>query len=147
MIWLMRKIRWVWILPLVFGLDFLLLSIRVSYFSDRYYFGFAVDALRFVGVSIKSVFDIQLINQDFPSYISAAFLRINFDRLWENPFLAIIFYPLIHIFISIIFSLLIVKFPDRIRKIVIAVLIVLLLLHINNIFTADPRLVVPILLQ
>lgn len=145
--WLIHKRRWVWILPLIFGFDFLLQSIRISYFSDRYYFGFAIDALRFIGVSIKGVSDINFINQDFPSYISAAFLKVNFGFLWDNPFIAIIIYPFVHILIGIILSLLVIRLPDKIQKLVLVVLIVLFLLQLNNIFTADPRQVVPILLQ
>lgn len=151
LIWLLNK--WViirknlWLLPLIFGVDFLIRATRVSYISDRYYIGFAVDALRFIGFSIKPVTDIKFINQDFPSFISNAFLRINFNRLWDNPILALILYPFGHIVVAILLGLLLMRLSIRVQKLVIVALIILFLLYLSSIFQADPRQVSPILLQ
>lgn len=136
-----------WLLPLIFGLDYLVQLIRVSHFSNKLYIGMGVDALRFVGLSIKSASDIALINQDFPSVVSAAFLRFNFNRVWDNQIAALLVYPLAHIALAVILGLVVVKLPKRLRKAVIVFLAILFLLQVNSIFMADPRKALLILLQ
>lgn len=136
-----------WLLPLVFGFDFILQLIRVSSISGKYYIGFGVDALRFIGISIKPAFTVNFINQDFPSFIAAAFLRINFDHLWNNIFLALGLYPFVHILTAIFLSWLLNRLPSRWQRLAIGLLITLFLLHLRSVFYADPRLVVPVLLQ
>ncbi len=136
-----------WLLPLIFGFDFIIQTIRFSLISGKYYIGFALDALRFVGVTIKPFGSINLINQDFPSYISAAFLRVTFNNFWRDPLQALLLYPLAHIILALSVGILIVKLPLRLQKIFLAILIILFLLQLGNIFNADPRQVTPILLQ
>lgn len=136
-----------WLLPLIFGLDFFVQSLRISDLSGRYYIGFATDALRFVGLSIRPVADIRFVNQDFPSYISAAFLKVNFDHIWENTSVALILYPLVHIVLGIVFGFFLIRFPSKIQKLIVGILIILFLLHLHYITSVDPRLVTPILLQ
>lgn len=154
LIWLVNKssitrkgLLNLWLLPFTFGMDFIVQAIRVSSISGRYYLGFAPDALRFIGVSIKPFTGINFINQDFPSYISAAFLRVNFENLWSNSVKALLLYPLLHIFLAVIFSLILVRLPRKIQTVALVVLLLLFLLQVNNIFSADPRQVSPILLQ
>lgn len=150
-VWLLNKWdsirRNLWLLPLIFGIDFLIRSIRVSYMSGRYYIGFAADALRFIGFSVKPVAEINFVNQDFTSFISNAFLRIDFNHLWDKPILALVLYPLGHVVIAIVFGLLLARLPNRVQKLVIGGLIILFLLHLSDVFQADPRRVLPILLQ
>lgn len=135
-----------WLLPLVFGIDFIIQAIRFSIFSGRQYLGFALDNLRFFGISF-SKFNIYFINQDFPSVISSAFLKIDFNHFWKNPVLAIIIYPLIHILMAIILGLMLNKLSIRSKIIILLVLVFLFVLQINYIYNSDPRQVIPILLQ
>lgn len=136
-----------WLLSLVFGIDFLLQQIRFSHFSGKYYSGIIVDTFKFIGINFKSIFELNIINQDFPSYISAAFLKINFDRLWENPISALLLYPVGHILLALVVGFILVRLPGRIQKLTVTFLIILFLLHVSFIFGADPRRVEPILLQ
>lgn len=136
-----------WLLSLLFGLNFIIQSIRISHFAEKYYLGFSVDALRFIGISVKSLFDIQFINQDFPAYISVAFLKVNFEHLWEKPILAITLYPLIYLIGGIFTGLLLNKLPKRVQRLVVGVLATLFLLYLISMINADPRQIAPILLQ
>jgi len=146
-IWFLSRLKFMgknpyllWLIPLIFGLDFLVLSIRVSYISEKYYVGFMRDALNFVGFEVKPFLN-------FPSYLSSAFLKIDLKYVWDNPISALIFYPMIHVVLGIIFSYLLVKLSPRLQKICIGILIIIFLFYLLGILRADPRQVVPILLQ
>jgi len=153
-IWFLSRLKFMgknpyllWLIPLIFGLDFLVLSIRVSYISEKYYVGFMRDALNFVGFEVKPFLNITFVKLDFPSYLSSAFLKIDLKYVWDNPISALIFYPMIHVVLGIIFSYLLVKLSPRLQKICIGILIIIFLFYLLGILRADPRQVVPILLQ
>lgn len=142
-----RSVLSLWVLAFIFGLDFFVQAVRASFISGRYYVGFAIDALRFVGLSFKPVTSINLINQDFPSYLSAAFLRINLDSMWGSWIKALLVYPLVHIILGLVLAVLLIKLPSSLQRLIVIILLALFILQTANIFRADPYQVSPILLQ
>lgn len=141
-IWLLSRTRLIlWFIPLSFGLDFIIQLMRFSYFEGRYYFLFAADSLRHIGLSFSRPFNLGLVNQDFSSVISSSLLRFDFAKIWDNTYLSLIAYPLLHILLAICLGYLYIKLPNKVRKILIAILIIFAALQLISIFQADPRLV------
>lgn len=148
MMWLVYKVNYIrnrslaiWFIPLSFGLDFIIQSIRFSHFTNKYYLGFSLDSLRFVGLSLSKPLSLGFVNQDFSSVISSSLLRINFNNIWDNLYLSLLIYPLIHILLAIFLSYIYDKLPIKIRHIAIVFLIILAICQLVSIFQADPRLV------
>ncbi len=146
--WLLYKVNYIrkrsllfWFVPLSFGLDFVIQSIRFSHFTNKYYLGFSLDSLRFVGLSLSKPLSLGFVNQDFSSVISSSLLRINFNNIWNNLYLSLLIYPLIHILLAIFLSLIYGKLPIKIRYVAIVFLIILAIFQLVSIFQADPRLV------
>lgn len=130
-----------WFIPLSFGLDPFIQVLRFSSFGGKYYFGFAQDKLKFIGFSFSHPINLELINTDFPSYISAALLRFDFEKIWNNSYLSLLIYPLLHLVGGLLMGYLVIKLPNNVRNMVIILFIILTGLHLINIFQADPRLV------
>ncbi len=141
-----RKYRMIYLIPLSFGLDPLIQSLRFSSISDKLYFGIAFDALRFVGFNISSA-RISYINQDLPSYQAAALLKFNFDKIWNNLLLSFTVYPVVHLLLGILFIFILSKIPSRVRVSIVTISVGLFIWHLNGIVNADPRLVLPNLLK
>lgn len=148
LIWLLYNLKFIknnslilWFIPLSFGLDFIIQALRISYISGKYYFGFTLDNLRFVGFSFSQPFSLEFINKDFPSFLVVALLKFDFTKIWNSLYLQLLVYPSVHILFAIVAGYFIIKLPYRIRKILIGVFIILTALHLINIFQADPRLV------
>lgn len=141
-----KKLKKLFFLPLAFGLDPLIGLLRFSIISNKYYFGFAPDTFRFMGFNVSSS-GINFLNLDMPSYQAAALLKFDFNKVWDNLYLALIVYPFIHLLLGIGLIYLLPKLPSKIRPLVVTMLIGLFIWHLNNIFNADPHQVVPILLQ
>lgn len=148
LIWLLYNLKFIknnslilWFIPLSFGLDCIIQALRFSYISGKYYFGFALDNLRFVGFSFSKPFSLDFINRDFPSFLAAALLKFDFTKIWDSLYLQLLVYPSVHILFAIVAGYAIIKLPQRIRKVIIGVFIILTALHLINIFQADPRLV------
>lgn len=141
-----KRLKKLYFLPLAFGLDPLIGLLRFSIISNKYYFGFAPDTFRFMGFNVSSS-GINFLNLDMPSYQAAALLKFDFNKVWDNLYLALIAYPFIHLLLGIGLIYLLPKLPSKIRPLVVTMSIGLFIWHINNIFNADPRQVVPILLQ
>ena len=79
--------------------------------------------------------------KDFSSVISASLLRFDFSKIWDNLYLSLIAYPLIHIIFVILFGYLIHRLPVKFRKLILAILTLFTMLFLIDIFQADPRLV------
>jgi hypothetical protein len=131
-----------WLLPLSFGFDPLIQSLRYSFISDNHYLGLAVDALRFVGLSFSKPFKLVFVNQDFPAYQAAALLRFDFQNIWNNLWLSLIIYPLIHIIAALVLGYILLRLPTKSKNIILGIFFILLFWHLMNIFQADPRVVV-----
>lgn len=129
---------------LTFGIDPLLKLLRYSFISGKHYFGIAQDPLRFIGVTFAMPFDIQLISVDLPSYQTAALLRLNFSRIWDNIYFSLFAYPFMHLISAFGLAWILYKLPGKIRKGVVVVMAVFLFLHLVQIFNSDPLSVLPI---
>ena len=90
-----------WFIPLSFGLDFIIQAFRFSFIFGKYYFGVALDPLRFFGFSFTTPFNLEVVNQDFSSAVSSALLRFDFNKIWDNLYLSLIAYPLLHILLGL----------------------------------------------
>lgn len=141
-----KRFKNIYLLPLSFGPDPLIESIRFSFISNKFYIGTILDTFRFVGISVSS-FNIKFLNYDLPSYQAAAFLRFNFDKIWDNLYYALIAYPLTHLLIGMALVYLFPKLPSKVRLFAIVIMTLLLFWHINNIIISSPRLVTPDLLK
>lgn len=132
------------LLPLVFGLDFILATLRISWISNKFYLGFATDALHFIGITFQKPFYVGFVNTDFPAYIAESLLRLDFGKIWDNLILSLVVYPLIHILLGCAIFIIIKKLPGRIQFLIIFILSLLFLIHLKNIVFADPRAVTQI---
>lgn len=136
-----KKIINLWLLPLVFGIDPLIWYARFTFVSGKYYFGFMVDAFKFIGFSFTKPFQLNFVNMDFPAYQAAALLRFDFSKIWDNLWLSLIVYPLVHLIIAFGLGLILIRVHPKIRNIVLGILIVLLIWHLVLIWNSDPRVV------
>lgn len=131
------------LLSLSFGVDYLISLLRFTVLENKYYVGLALDALRFIGLSISRNLQVQFINKDFEGYQLAAFLKIDSGKIWQNGLTALILYPLIHIVAAWILFLFLNKLNSKVRKIIIVLLVLLWIGYVYQLLTADPRIVMP----
>lgn len=129
-------------IPLSFAVDPVFNSLRISIISGKIYLGFATDAFHFIGVAFSKPLSLNFVNQDFPSFLAAGLLKFDFGKIWNNLFLSLLIYPLIHLLLGFVVVVLLKKLPEKSKIFVITVLSLLLLLHIKNIIDSDPRTVV-----
>lgn len=132
-----------WLIPLSFGLDFIISQVRFSYISNKHILGMALDSFRVVGITFSKPFNIQFINQDFPAYQASALLRFDYQKFADNLFLALVIYPLVHILIAAGLLFLVFKLPKKIKSSIVTVLILLTILYIFIIINTDPIKVLP----
>ncbi len=148
LIWLISKLSLfkknnfiLWFIPLSFGIDHLAQNIRLSLISGRYYFGFAIDSLRFFGFSFEKPLNLTFVNKDFPSFLASALLRFDYNKIWDNLYLSLLIYPLVHIMLGIALGYFFIKLPRRVIGFTIGVFVILTIFYLINIFQSDPRLV------
>jgi len=128
------------ILPLSYFLDFIIQGIRYTQVEGVKYFGFAWDALRLIGFSKLGNY-IGVVNKDFSSVVAGSMLRFKFDKIWENPILSFIIYPIIHIIFSLLLFYLMVKVPRKIRYGIVILISIPFLFFVYFLMTLDPRIV------
>lgn len=131
------------LLPLAFGLDYLLSLIRFTVLDNRYLFGFALDTFRFVGFSFSKNFSVQFINQDFEGSYLNAFLKLDFGKVWQNNLLSLVFYPLVHVLIALVLFRVLRSLQPMIKRAVLIVLGLLWLGLVFQIINSDPFSVSP----
>lgn len=131
------------LLPLSFGLDFLLSRVRFSILGDESYLGLALDTFRFLGVSFSKNFNLGFINQDFEGYQLNAFLKFDYEKIWQNNGIALIAFPLIHILMAFVLFLVLRKLSPKARAISLLILFLLWTGYIFQVATSDPRIVLP----
>lgn len=136
-----KKIINLWLLLLVFGIDPIIWYARYTFVSEKYYFGFIVDAFKFIGFSFTKPFQLSFVNMDFPAYQAAALLRFDVSKIWDNLWLSLIVYPLVHLIIAFGLGLILIGVHPKIRKIVLGILIVLVIWHLVLVWNSDPRAV------
>lgn len=148
MIWLFSQLNFIkknslifWFIPLSFGFDYIIQVLRFSFISGRYYVGFALDNLKFVGFSFANLLTVEIVNKDFPSFLAAGLLKFDFARIWDNLYLSFLIYPFVHIILAVVSGYILIRLPGKVRKILIGIFIILTVFQLLNIFQADPRLV------
>ncbi len=129
------------LIPLSFGVDFILQFLRLSFISGKYYFGFLFDSLRFVGIAFSKPLNIEFVNRDFPAYQAGGLLHFDYSKIWENWFLSILVYPAVHLLLAFILGYLLMKVNKKARFIILFVLSILFLLQVIYILQSDPRVV------
>lgn len=140
-----QKNKWIlWLLPLSFGLDILIQSIRFSMLSGLYYVGFLINHFTFAGLKFGKPFHLEFVNIKMPSYITESMLHVDFTKLNDNLFMSLISYPLIHVALALTTGFLINKLPKPIKRISIAILIILFVWYILTIFQSYPIKAIPI---
>lgn len=127
-------------LSLSFFVDFIVSILRYTQLQGQYYFGFAWDSLRFVGLKIAPK-SLAFVNQDFSPLISGSLLKFDFNIIWENKILSLFAYPLVHLVLGILIYLFLNKLPQRGKKVILAIIFVFFCLFIYNTVTLDPRIV------
>ncbi len=140
---LKNKSLFFWLLPLSFGLDRILMSLRYSVIEGGRVFGYLVDRTRIFGLMIGDN-NIKFFNNIFTTTEVASFLRIPFERVWQGGVLYFILYPLSHILLGIGLYFLLIKLSKRIRIIILTILVILFVAQIVWIFKIDPSWVQPI---
>lgn len=126
-----------WVIPLTFAFDPLIQSLRASYISEKYYIGFNLDALRFLGISFTKNFKLEFVNSDFPNYLAAGLLKFDYEKIWQNAPLALFVYPLIHIYLGLVLIFTLKRFL-KLKRLIISILTFLLLVHLLMVFNSDP---------
>src|SRR4030065_2946232 len=143
---LQRKVKKVnllmWLLPLTFSIDGLLFILRYSFLEGKHYFGIAVDALRFFGISLSKS-GIALINRDFPAVQAGSFLKFPFEDIWNSWFLSFIVYPFVHLLIAFLLWLSLRKLNQKIQIPIIFIMAILFILFLWITFRMDPRIAIP----
>lgn len=137
---------YLWFIPLSFGMDEIIQSVRSTYLSGRYYLGVLLPHFQFLGLSFQKLHSLSFSDILLPSYQAAALLRIDFSKIWGNLFLSLAIYPLIHIGIGLLMGFFFIHFKIS-KKITISIFIilaVLLIWHFYAILMADPRIALPI---
>lgn len=127
-------------LPLSFAADFLVGVLRYTRLHGAHYFGFAWDALRFIGLKV-SPSSLAVVNQDFSSLIANSLLKFDFDFIWENNMISLIIYPLAHFVLGVFIYFVLNKLPKRPRRIAIIIIFVFFCFYIYNTITSNPRAV------
>lgn len=131
-----------WLMPLTFGFDPLVQSFRASLISEKYYFGFNLDALRFLGISLTKKLQLGFVNIDFPGYLAAGLLKVDYNKIWQNLGLALLLFPLVHIILGVVLNISL-KRSSNFKYLIFLFLTFFLLLHLWKIFSADPTFVAP----
>jgi hypothetical protein len=133
-----------WLLPLSFGIDKLVSVLRYSVIDGGRFLGILLGTNRIFGIVFESK-SIRLVNNTLPISAVSAFLKINFDKIWQNPFIYLFFYPLIHILIACVLYRLLVKLNPKFRNLILLILGALMISQIIFILNYDPKYVFPIL--
>jgi len=86
LMYLLKKIdinrgRYFWLLPLSFGLDPIVNSLKFTNLSGISYLGFFYDDIRFFGLSFSWPFHLGVVNQEFTISQAVAFLGLNFAKI------------------------------------------------------------------
>lgn len=130
------------LLPLTFSIDFLTQRLRISLIENWYYFGFMLDQLHFIGVKFNKLWQVELINQDFPAYLAAALLKLDYQKITESGLSYFILLPVAHIWLAIILFILLPLFPKRLRYGILFLMFASSAFYFLELFVADPRIAI-----
>jgi hypothetical protein len=138
----LKKIKYVYLLPLTFGLDYFVLLFKYAQLYGFYYFGNFWQKTYFIGIKVsEKLSGINFVGQNFEINRANNFLAATTIKILSTSILAAIMYPLVHILLAYI----IFRLPVKIRKVIVIILAVLTLGFIYNLIKLEPRSVLPIL--
>lgn len=140
---LKNKSLFFWLLPLSFGLDRILISLRYSIVDGNKVFGFLIDRTRIFGLTIGET-GLKFFNNIFTTTEVQSFFKIPFERIWQGSTLYFVLYPLLHILVSVGLYFLLIKLPKRIIIVLLTILAILFVAQIIWIFGLDPSEIFPI---
>lgn len=134
------------LLPLTFGIDYLVELFRFSYINNVYYFGLFLDRTRFLGLTFTKNMKISLLFlKNFSPVLSESFLKLDLDRIFGQNLETTILKAVIHISLALIligvFKRLILKKQWVVIAVVFAIAFFAYILRALN---ADPIAVLPI---
>ena len=127
------------LLPLSFGLDYVLSAFRYSIIDGSRVIGFLAGRTGIIGISVGK--SLEFINRDFNITQVLAFLKFPFEKIWQNTTIYLVIYPLIHILLAGALCLMLIRLPVKMRIIILVFLSILLIMQIIWIFNTDPRII------
>jgi hypothetical protein len=122
-----------------FVLSQILTSLRYTQISGVRYLGFLIDPFHFLGLGISH--SVSLMNRSLPNYQAAALLKLDLHKTWQKPVLWILVFPLANLLVGLGLGYLLSKLPKKMRLVLSAILVLLLVVYLNNVFGADPSVV------
>jgi hypothetical protein len=128
------------LLPFSFGLDKIVSAFRYSVIDGNHVVGFLVERTRIIGLALGSN-SLALFDKDYPILQTLAFLKFPIDKIWQNPTIYFILYPLVHVILAAILYLLLVRARNRVRILILVILAVFLIIQLIWIFGADPGII------
>lgn len=129
----------VYFIALSFGLDYILGIIHYSYLAGIRYIGVMLDPLRFLGISINQNFNISFINKDFPSHVADSFISLSYIKIWNNSWVALVVYPILHLIMGYVLYLVIPRLNRHLKVIVIVMFAILTLFLSVYLYYLEPR--------
>lgn len=129
-----------WLTPLSFGLDFLIMRLRYTFYDNLHQLGFMINPLKLLVIRAGTkVFDIG--THEYQPEVAGAFLKFNFTSIWNNIYYTYLVYPLFHIIIALVIYFILVRLNKKFRKLVIIIMIIPFIMYILSIFGMDPRVI------
>lgn len=126
-----------WLLPLSFALDRIMLVFRYSVIDGNQVVGFLVGRTEILGLSIGSK-GLELINRNFTITQILAFLKFPFEKIWQNVPVYLTIYPLVHIIFAIFLYFLLIRAPKWVKILVLTSLLIFFVAQLVWIFGVDP---------
>lgn len=134
-----------WFAPLVYGIDYLVEIVRYSYISGVHYLGVIISLNRFLGVGFNSMNkSVSFFNFTMPVNQADSFLKVPLNKIFENMSLWFLFYPLLHLILSLILSTFVLKTKNKIQYAITTILLLLFLGYLYSMLQTQPKIVVPI---
>lgn len=137
-----RSKLFLWLIPLSYGLDWLLGLLRFTNIQGSTYFGIFINRVYFVGIIFGNF--LKVVYLRYSPSVAGAFLGLPLGRL-QMSFFGIALLLLMHLAVAY-FIYLLVKGRAGFRVIVVLLLTVMLLFEMISVFRVDPRVAVPALL-
>jgi hypothetical protein len=124
-----------------FGLIPTVSAINYSVIGGQKFLGI-ISGLKFFGVRLGE--GVAVVGEKMPGAIIGSFLKFPWDRVWQNPLLGLVAYPLIMLGLGVILSWLSDKINKKMARVIWWGLMALMAVNLWQIIMSDPRVVVGI---
>lgn len=132
----------IFLFSIIFSFDWLVSILRYTYLNGAHFFGIIVKTTQFAGIWLQKPFSVRFSYQKFPTIQARAFIKFNFEDVWNNTFYSLVVYPLFHIVLACFLWFFLKRVDRKIRVFLIMILLMFYLLFVLSIINADPRHVV-----